>query len=610
MPFFETIDWVNESDITQMVYIQFLCTRWKCEIRYRGRQFLKDEDSEITAIVSLIYESIFSPQSWTGLDVFEGSPESYEPSTRSVDFLSADHLEPVMPHVTHALKVAEKKRRVESTRISSSQLSHEVALPVIVVERNLDMLSATANAQTLLSDGEILYRKNGKVSSRDSGFQRKLTRAVLHAIDSGSTTVLVSHNNAMNIMTVLVSPMPWEERNIGKSAALFLNHETNDITQLTATLTETYDLSISEAEVTAYLSLGFSLDDIAERKSRSINTIRTQIKSVYKKTNTSRQNELVALVLNGPSLWLRLLQQSTPASTSGGTNAKLYRNSNGSTISYGDYGPTNGTPVFIFHHLLGSLNEKPNDTELLERLGIRLIVPERPGIGLSSPVSEPSLTKNAHDIGELADSLKLSKFYALGLSSGGPYAAACAALLGKRVVKLGLAAAMYPIDELPKTIPIGRPQQFLTNAARYWPAVALSILKFRYRKLLENPEQSVEEFRRHGSKADRLLMQDTGYRRTRLQNLKRSRSLPVEIFAKEIVMLSQPWQFNVSDIQVPVTIWHGHQDDFFSVRHAKAMSHQLSKCDFHSDADWGHFFFYQEWERLLGTLVSQECPRP
>src|ERR1019366_2003738 len=58
----------------------------------------------------------------------------------------------------------------------------------------------------------------------------------------------------------------------------------------------------------------------------------------------------------------------------------------GRTLAYMDRGPRTGTPFLYFHGFQGSRLERvPGLDEILAKLNIRLISPDRPGIGLSTP---------------------------------------------------------------------------------------------------------------------------------------------------------------------------------------------------------------------------------
>ncbi len=59
-----------------------------------------------------------------------------------------------------------------------------------------------------------------------------------------------------------------------------------------------FDFTRAEAEVAELLSFGFTMADLAEKKKVSKHTLRTQLKSIFQKTNTHSQNELVILLSN------------------------------------------------------------------------------------------------------------------------------------------------------------------------------------------------------------------------------------------------------------------------------------------------------------------------
>ncbi|NQZ09458.1 MAG: helix-turn-helix transcriptional regulator [Algicola sp.] len=59
-----------------------------------------------------------------------------------------------------------------------------------------------------------------------------------------------------------------------------------------------FQLTKAEAELAAYLSLGKTLNQLASQKLLSKHTLRTQLKSVFMKTETHSQNELIVLLKN------------------------------------------------------------------------------------------------------------------------------------------------------------------------------------------------------------------------------------------------------------------------------------------------------------------------
>jgi DNA-binding CsgD family transcriptional regulator/PAS domain-containing protein len=65
-------------------------------------------------------------------------------------------------------------------------------------------------------------------------------------------------------------------------------------------LVSVYNLTPSEAQVAISLANGHSIDEIADLSNHSAHTIRSQLKSVFRKTGVSRQSELIKLLLTGP----------------------------------------------------------------------------------------------------------------------------------------------------------------------------------------------------------------------------------------------------------------------------------------------------------------------
>ncbi|KAM0748299.1 alpha/beta-hydrolase [Meredithblackwellia eburnea MCA 4105] len=101
----------------------------------------------------------------------------------------------------------------------------------------------------------------------------------------------------------------------------------------------------------------------------------------------------------------------------------------GRTLSYSDMGDPSGPTVINLHGYPGCRFEGPALSKLANtrhRLKARIITPDRPGIGLSSPHTGRRLRDYPHDVLELADHLGLDKLSIVGGSGGGPYAVACA----------------------------------------------------------------------------------------------------------------------------------------------------------------------------------------
>ena len=63
-----------------------------------------------------------------------------------------------------------------------------------------------------------------------------------------------------------------------------------------------FDLTPAEARVARGVAEGLDLDALARARGVSVQTVRAQLKAVFRKTGTSRQNELAARILKSPAL--------------------------------------------------------------------------------------------------------------------------------------------------------------------------------------------------------------------------------------------------------------------------------------------------------------------
>ena len=81
--------------------------------------------------------------------------------------------------------------------------------------------------------------------------------------------------------------------------ALFVADPSARFTADSEALSELYQLTYSEAELVRLLAAGLSLEEAAEKRGVSLNTARSHLKHVFAKTETSRQGELVRLIISG-----------------------------------------------------------------------------------------------------------------------------------------------------------------------------------------------------------------------------------------------------------------------------------------------------------------------
>ena len=132
-------------------------------------------------------------------------------------------------------------------------------------------------------------------------------------------------------------------------------------------------------------------------------------------------------------------------------------------MGYAEFGARDGFPVVNAHGGLACRLDVASAAPVAAACGIRLISPDRPGVGLSDPKPGRTVLDWAQDVAELLDQLDVDRFAVMGWSMGGQYAAAVGHALRDRVTRWRSSRALYRsptpacIRELPVHGPLPHP---------------------------------------------------------------------------------------------------------------------------------------------------------
>ena len=122
------------------------------------------------------------------------------------------------------------------------------------------------------------------------------------SISRNLEALAISRPSGKRAFPVLVTPLlEGEPGDVTEGAVVSVLLGDSDARQAIApeVLQTFYDLTPAEAELVGLLAEGVSLEEAAKRRGVTINTVRSQLKNVFAKTDTNRQGELIRLVLTG-----------------------------------------------------------------------------------------------------------------------------------------------------------------------------------------------------------------------------------------------------------------------------------------------------------------------
>ena len=283
-------------------------------------------------------------------------------------------------------------------------------------------------------------------------------------------------------------------------------------------------------------------------------------------------------------------------------NTQSLRLRDGRQLAFVEYGDPSGKPVFFIQGTPSSRLLHP-DESITRELGVRLIVFDRPGFGLSDYQPQRTLMDFPNDLAELADARGIERFAMVGISGGGPYTAATAYALPKRVTMAALVSAGGPADA-PGAFEGMTPIRHIGfYIARYIPALLIPLLW-----LTNNPQRNSQKFfdqyTAHNPPSDQALFAQPDFRAMMIANYTEATRRGLNGFARELWIVARPWGFRLEDIRVPVCIWHGDADNSTPISMARFMASKIPNCRATYLPDEGHLFLFKRWREILGALIG------
>jgi len=176
-----------------------------------------------------------------------------------------------------------------------------VQQPALAIDRLGLVLDTNAAADGYLDD-EICVR-NRRLIVRDRHAASDIASLVDHMRCTSSDAALAAapiivRRSGKASLLIRVLPVDAAARNpfLGARALLTLTELRAKPSPDPAIISQVFGLSYAEGKVASLIMVGIAPDEVARRFAVSRETVRNQLKSIFAKTDTHRQSELVALL--------------------------------------------------------------------------------------------------------------------------------------------------------------------------------------------------------------------------------------------------------------------------------------------------------------------------
>ncbi|MCV6576808.1 MAG: alpha/beta fold hydrolase [Cohaesibacter sp.] len=376
--------------------------------------------------------------------------------------------------------------------------------------------------------------------------------------------------------------------------------------ELLILLSRRFGLSQRELELLQDLSKFGSLDVVVKQNSQSKNTIRTQMKSIFRKMNVSAQPELMQSVSMlaylcdciGHDDYVHFEQPIVG-------QMRRFAVSTGQDVPVHFIGPSKGKPILFLHGMLDGVAITAKILDVLHEKNLRLIAPVRPNFGSAGPSDQ--MKAMPHKVAEQAvhilDVLDIAKVPIIGHMSGSVFAFATAAKLAGRAEAVINISGGVPILSTRQFSKVAPRQRAFAYTARYAPAMFPILLRAGVAQIdAMKTEELMNDLYPSGS-IDRQVVQDRHIANVVADGYHFAVAQGYTGFQYDAYHVTRNWSDLVSASPAPVLLLHGRHDpvvpihtvrDFAEREHAKLVEY----------ADDGQLIYYSRPDLLFEEICQ------
>lgn len=217
-------------------------------------------------------------------------------------------LNQLMPHLTRAFKLGTHLQELKSKQEGMEDALYRSSTPLILIDEYESVAFINQRAESLLNGNNNLTIINNHLQLLREVEQLQLHKLIHQAVATGARkgtksggAIRVTSETGEQRYNLIITPYPSRSTshlglNTRICAAVFI-HDTRQASKLSSDLLKTlYKLTPSEIRLAEGVVDGLTPAEAATKFGVSINTTRSQLRSLFAKTDTQRQAELVRLL--------------------------------------------------------------------------------------------------------------------------------------------------------------------------------------------------------------------------------------------------------------------------------------------------------------------------
>jgi pimeloyl-ACP methyl ester carboxylesterase len=287
-----------------------------------------------------------------------------------------------------------------------------------------------------------------------------------------------------------------------------------------------------------------------------------------------------------------------------GTGMETMELADGRTLAFDQYGDPDGAPIVFTHGFGDSRLIRNPDEGLTSSLGVRVVAPDQPGVGGSSPKPGRKMVDWGSDVEELVDHLGIGNFAVAGHSGGGPHTLAVAFHLPDRVQRGVLASPVGDFDDA-----FMRKQLVMKDLKQIAKIHRLHHLlrwanKSGSKKVLKDLPSYVESVTEDDPSDASTMLDDPAQREMFEASFAQGMAQGGE-GTYEMTLALWDWGFDLHDVKQPFDVFYGDADQIISPEMPKRVAEELPNGTGHVWPGAGHYGFVDRdrWTQFLSAVT-------
>lgn len=262
----------------------------------------------------------------------------------------------------------------------------------------------------------------------------------------------------------------------------------------------------------------------------------------------------------------------------------------GRQLGYAEYGDPDGAPVVFFHGWPSSRYQAAYLDPKARKRGLRILAPDRPGVGLSDRQPGRGFSNWPDDVAAFVDALGIDRFAIFGISGGGPYTLATCARLGERIRAAAVVCGAPPLGSKEDRNHMHWAYRTLASFKPFRRATLPALIPFSRWMIDRGADHAPMSWMMKSiPQRDRDALHTAGgwdmVTRSYLEAVRNGSAAMLD----EGELYLHPWDFDPAEIHVPVGFWHGLADANLPCSVAKRLADEVPGADGHWIENEGHY---------------------